>query len=458
MLHRNMALSPRSFAFTLLIAALAAMPPLSIDMSLPAMNAIGAALDAPPSQTGLTLSLFLVGFALAQLGFGPLSDRFGRRAPLIAACTLFTASGLLCALADDVGALLAWRFVEGAGAGGATVLAFAIVRDRFEGVDARAKMGAISAVMSVAPMLAPSLGALVLRFGDWRLIFLFLAIAGLALTLVVGLAVDESIPSRDPLGLAPRRLLRSYARALAHRSAMGHTLIGAASFGCLFSFVSGSPFVFIGVLGLGTGWFALLFATCALGLTAGSLLCARLLRMGFDPHRLLAIGVLCQGAFSFALLALDGVGAFDVGYALPLVVLANVSMGVVAPLAVHGAMEPFRGYGGRRLGGARLRPDARRRRRQRSRRRSLHGNSDRPALVDDHFRAVLDRVLAHPRPPGPAIRLANSPTGALRRLSLLPMRVVFTGTGPAPSSRSEVPHICWNVILPSGPFFQTYQT
>ena len=341
MLRRCMALSPRSFGFTLVIAGLAAMPPLSIDMSLPAMGAIGATLGAPPSQTGLTLSLFMTGFALAQLGFGPLSDRFGRRAPLIGACALFTASGLFCALASGVGALLAWRFVEGAGAGGATVLAFAIVRDRFEGVDARAKMGAISAVMTAAPMIAPSLGALVLRVGDWRMIFLVLALAGLALTAVVALAVDESIPAHDPAALSPRRLLRSYGRALTHRSAIGHSLIGALSFGCLFSFVSGSPFVFIGVLGLGTGGFALLFAISSLGITAGSLLCARLLRTGFDPHGLLAAGVIGQAAFSLALLALAALGAFRVADALPLVVLANISMGVVAPLAVHGAMEPF---------------------------------------------------------------------------------------------------------------------
>ena len=136
-------------------------------------------------------------------------------------------------------------------------------------------------------------------------------------------------------------MLRSYGRALTHRSAIGHSLIGALSFGCLFSFVSGSPFVFIGVLGLGTGGFALLFAISSLGITAGSLLCARLLRTGFDPHGLLAAGVIGQAAFSLALLALAALGAFRVADALPLVVLANISMGVVAPLAVHGAMEPF---------------------------------------------------------------------------------------------------------------------
>ena len=336
-----MSLRPSSFGFTLLIAALAALPPLSIDMSLPATDRIGTALQAPPAQTGLTLSLFMVGFALAQLVFGPLSDRFGRRVLLIVACALFAASGFFCAFAGGIETLLAWRFVEGAGAGGATVLAFAMVRDLFEGAEAGARMATISAVMTAAPMLAPSIGAFILRFADWRAIFLVLAVAGAALVLVVTLQLAESHRAPDPTALEIRRLARSYARALTHRTSLGHALLGALSFGCLFAFVSGSPFVFIGVLGLSAGWFALLFATCALGLTAGSLICGRLIKLGANPRRLLTAGVFAQAAFSLALLAMALLGVFEVWDALPFLVLNNVAMGVVSPLAVHGAVEPF---------------------------------------------------------------------------------------------------------------------
>jgi len=334
-------LRPNSLGFTLLIAALAAMPPLSIDMSLPAAERIGAALAAPPALTGLTLSLFMLGFALAQLVFGPLSDRFGRRAPLLAACARYAASGFACALAQGIGVLLCWRFVEGAGAGGATVLAFAMARDVFEGAQARARMATITAVMTVAPMLAPSIGAAILRLADWRAIFLTLGIAGFALVAVVGLRLSETLRSPDRHALGLGRLARSYARALTHRSAVGHALLGSLSFGCLFAFVSGSPFVFIGVLGLGAGAFALLFATCALGLTAGSLLCGRLVKLGFEPSRLLAAGVVGQAAFSLALLAMALLGAFQVWDALPVLALNNIAMGIVNPLAVHGAIEPF---------------------------------------------------------------------------------------------------------------------
>jgi DHA1 family bicyclomycin/chloramphenicol resistance-like MFS transporter len=336
-----MALRPQSQAFTFLIAGLAALPPLSIDMSLPAATPIGEALHAPPSQTGLTLSLFMLGFALAQLGFGPVSDRFGRWAPLVTTLAIFTIAGLFCGLAGSIDGLLFWRFFEGAGAGGATVLAFAMVRDLFAGVEARARMSTITATMTVAPMLAPSVGALILRFAEWRVIFLALALAGLALTLAVVLSVNESHPAKDSSALAPAKLLRNYARAFQHRSALGHSLLGALCFGCLFSFVSGSPYVFIGVLGLGTGAYALLFAICALGLTAGSLLCGRLVNAGFDPRRMLASAVLGQTAFALVLLGVALSGQFSVASALPLLILNNLAMGFVNPLSVHGAMEPF---------------------------------------------------------------------------------------------------------------------
>ena len=336
-----MKLSPRSLAFTLLLAALTALPPVSIDMSLPAVAVIGSRLGASPAATGMTLSLFMAGFAIAQIVFGPVSDRFGRRGPLIATLALFTIAGAFCAFAGGIGALLFWRFAQGAGAGGAMVLGFAMIRDLFEGDAARARMSTVVSIMTVAPMLAPSLGAALLALAGWRAIFGLLAMAGLAVAATVTLGVDESHPAKDPGALAPLTLAANYARAFSHRSALGHSLIGALGFGCLFSYVSGSPFVFMGVLGLGGGAFALLFACCALGITMGSLLCGRLVSRGFDAARLLASAVIAQTALVASLLALALMGQFSVASALPLLFLNNFAMGFINPLAVHGAMEPF---------------------------------------------------------------------------------------------------------------------
>lgn len=195
--------------------------------------------------------------------------------------------------------------------------------------------------MTVAPMISPTLGALVLLVSGWRAIFLALAAAGVLLALLVGAGYAELIPARDPAALAPGRLARSYRRAVLHRVSFGHALLGALSFGCMFAYVSGSPFVFIGVLGLRPGWFGVLFAVASLGITAGSLLGGRLMARGAAPARLLAVALMGQAGCSVALLALALGGGFTVATAVPLLVLANVAVGVISPIAVHGAMEPF---------------------------------------------------------------------------------------------------------------------
>ena len=173
-----MALRPQSLAFTFLIGALAALPPLSIDLGLPALTLLQSGLGATPAQAALTLSLFLAGFGVAQLAMGPLSDRYGRRPVMLAGMTLYALAGLGCALAPNIDALLGFRLLEGIGAAGGTTLAKAVVRDRFDGQAGRIKMSQVSMVITIAPIIAPTLGGLLLLFGEWRLIYAVLALAG----------------------------------------------------------------------------------------------------------------------------------------------------------------------------------------------------------------------------------------------------------------------------------------
>lgn len=122
-----MRIRPNSLGFTLLLGALAALPPLAIDMGLPALAALGLSLNAPSAATGLTLSLFMAGFAIAQLVFGPFSNRYGRRPILLIGCGIFALANVMCAIAPSIHALIAWRFIAGAGAGAAAVLEMAIL-------------------------------------------------------------------------------------------------------------------------------------------------------------------------------------------------------------------------------------------------------------------------------------------------------------------------------------------
>lgn len=207
---------PRTRGLTALIAALTALPALSIDMGLPALPDLADAFGAGAGHAQLSIGLFLVGFAAAQLGCGPASDRFGRRPVLLAGLGLFAAAGLGCALAPSLPALLASRVLQGVGACAGTVLARAVIRDLFSGEAAAAKLSQATAIMALGPVLAPAVGAAVLAAFGWRAIFVVLGLGGLALFL----AVASGLAERSPRRTAARW---TRARSRATRSAFSRT-------------------------------------------------------------------------------------------------------------------------------------------------------------------------------------------------------------------------------------------
>ncbi len=235
-----MPISPASTAFTLLLSLLVALPSFGIDMSLPALAATGAALGAAPAEVGLTMSAFMLGFAVAPLIYGPASDRYGRKPVVVFACALFVIAGVGCGLARSLPALLAWRVVQGAGAGASMTIAMAIVRDLFEGQVARTKISYIAVTTMIVPMIAPTLGAALLALGGWRIIHAVLAGIGVVLLLAMSLGFAESARIDADNRLVPSVVARNYLRVLRHPVCLGYILVNAASFGALFSYVSGS--------------------------------------------------------------------------------------------------------------------------------------------------------------------------------------------------------------------------
>ena len=259
-------MAPNSLAFTVLLGAMSALPPLSIDMGLPALPQIASALAVSPSLTSLTLTLFIGAFAFAQIVFGPLSDRYGRRPMLLIGCLLYMAASVGCAFAPTIGILLACRLLAGTGAAAGTVLAYSIVRDLFQGSAALTKLSYVGLVQGVAPVIAPTLGGLVLIVTGWRGIYSLLAILGAALLLAVFGGLDES---RDPAigeGVSMTSLRSGFGRVIGNRWCIGHALIGGFSFACLFAYVTGSPLVFIDGLGVSARLFGLLFALTSGGI------------------------------------------------------------------------------------------------------------------------------------------------------------------------------------------------
>lgn len=338
-----MALRPQSIAFTFLIGALAALPPLSIDLGLPALALLQSGLGATPAQAALTLSLFLAGFGVAQLVMGPLSDRYGRRPVMLAGMTLYALAGLGCALATSIEALLGFRLLEGIGAAGGTTLAMAVVRDSFDGQAGRIKMSQVSMVITIAPIIAPTLGGLLLLFGEWRLIYAALSLAGALLVLAVFLGLAES---RPPLPGARLDMIGRYGAVFRHRRTMGYVLVNTLVSGGLFAFISGSPLVLMGTMGVSIPVFGLLFAVTSSGILLGSTINNVLAKRGVAAWLPLAIGLsvaplAALGAVLFLLAGVERLETF-----IPFIVLVGVCRGLSTPNITHAALEPVPQHAG----------------------------------------------------------------------------------------------------------------
>lgn len=335
-----MRIRPSSFAFTLLLGALSALPPFSIDMGLPAFPVMARSLGTTSAGVSLSLSLFMVGFALGPLVYGPLSDRHGRRPLLLVGCAVFTLAGLGCAVAGSLPVLLLARFIQGAGAGAGAVLSLAIIRDLFEGAVARTRLSYVSLVMGVAPMIAPTIGAWVLAVGPWRAIYATLAAGGFVLVLAVALGLEESAPL-GAKALTARGLWHSYARVVRHRLSFGYALINALSFGCCFAYISGSPLVLMDVLGVSVQVYGYCFASTALAMMAGAFLNGRLSARGVAASPLLALGLGLGGTASAVLVLITLGKVASVMTLMPLFALGNFSLGFVTPNATHGSLQPM---------------------------------------------------------------------------------------------------------------------
>src|SRR4051794_20692524 len=207
-------LRPGSFALTLLLSMLTGLGPLSVDMYLASLPSIGRLLDAPTSQVQLTISAYLVGFAMAQVFYGPLSDRHGRRPVLIVALGIYLVATLACALSFSIETLIAARFVQAVGGSGATVLARAVVRDMFEGTRIGRELSRMAAIMALAPLLAPMMGGVLQTAFGWRSNFVALICFGTAAWAMVWFLLPETVRRRAPEPVSVVSILRSYRRFL----------------------------------------------------------------------------------------------------------------------------------------------------------------------------------------------------------------------------------------------------
>ena len=261
-----------------LLGALVAFGPLSIDLYLPALPAIAEGLAATPEAVQASITVFLAGFAVGMLFYGPISDRLGRRPVMLTGIALFALASLACLLAASVEQLVAARLAQALGGGAASVLARAVVRDVYAPTEAIRNLSLMAMVTAIAPLLAPLLGSGLLAVFGWRGTFGAVLLWGVLSFAVVWRQLPETLPPARRGQLPLAAAFAAYGRLALDPYAVGLLLAGGMSFAAMFAYITGSPFYFIELHGWAPASYSLLFASNALGIFAANFINSRLVR------------------------------------------------------------------------------------------------------------------------------------------------------------------------------------
>ena len=324
-----------SVSFTILLGSLTAFDPLSIDMYLPSFPNIGKDLHASSAQVELSLSSFFIGLALGQLIYGPLSDRYGRKKPLLAGMAVYFISSFACAYSHSIHMLIVFRVLQALGGCSGMVIARAIVRDVFEKQRAAQIFSLLMLVMGVAPVLAPLAGAYLMKYFGWRAIFEVLGTLSLISSICTLLFLPETHP---PSKERPSILssLRAAGDILQDREFLGYALTGGTVMAGMFAYIAGSPFVFINLFGVPPQRFAWIFGMNAMGITIASQINGALLRK-FHLESILRIVVCCTCVFGIGLYAASRLSHSAIVYMVPLFLFIT-TIGFTIPNTNAGAL------------------------------------------------------------------------------------------------------------------------
>lgn len=328
-----------------LLATLVALGPLSTDLYIPSLPTLIDVFRTDAAQVQLTLSVFLAGFAVAQLAYGALSDRFGRRPVMLGGLAIYLVATIGCLFATSIEQLIGARFVQAIGACAGPVLGRAIVRDVWGPVDSARALAYIGSAMALAPLVGPTLGGVLTVVFGWQANFVLLALFGAAQLAAVWRWLGESNEYPDPMATGIGRMLVNFRVLLTDRSYLGCLLALGLSYSALFAFISGSSFVLIGRYGLSPVAYGLCFGWVVAGYIVGTQVAGRLVRRR-GTHWLLRSGGWLGAMAAFAMLGLDLGGARHPAALLAPMSVVAASVGLVMPNAAARALAPYPGMAG----------------------------------------------------------------------------------------------------------------
>lgn len=331
--------APTSWIVTAILGITAAITALAVDMTLPALPDMARSLQVSPTEAQFTISAFLIGYAGAQLVYGPLSDRFGRRPVLVSSLAIFVAASALCAVADSIDMLLLGRFCQGVGAAASMAIGRACIRDIY-GTRATGPMSWVMLIFGIGPILAPLLGGLIVGADGWQGVFVWLLGIGAAMWLVIFLFLDETNTRLNPDATRAGPILRNFAMLGRHRLFLGYALVTIGLYGTLFAMLSALPFILEARLAASPEDIGFSFAALMIGQIAGAFLSARLsARLGTVPLLLTGAAIIVVSVA--AMIAAVSAGAAGFGaYVGPLFGVV-LGLGLSSPSLYAGVLAPF---------------------------------------------------------------------------------------------------------------------
>lgn len=250
--------------FIAMMAMLMAINALAIDIMLPGLQQIGASLGvASENHRQYVISAYLMGFAVSQLFYGPISDRFGRRVPMFTGLIVYVVSALACVFVPSFTSLLFFRLLQGIGSAATRVITISIVRDVYGGRSMAEVMSLIMMVFMIVPVIAPGTGQAVMLFGNWHLIFIFMAVVATAVLIWVCLRLPETLDPADMRPFTLKSVAQGFRIVLTNRVALCYTLANSFIFGALFGFINSAQQIYVGIYELGV-WFPVAFSAVAI--------------------------------------------------------------------------------------------------------------------------------------------------------------------------------------------------